>query len=218
MASEQLAQLPSRPAARLARLGLASRSLQNPLGAAAARFRRREPQSSEPASRSLPRRGFSAAGGRLRRVVLRPHSRLDSRQAPRHPADVGRADLLGGRACGEGRSHRRPVRQASLQPHRNGRRRGAAVIQRPHHQRPDFFCRCPRAPSREAHNRLQSSLFHAQPAARLHQRRFRRPAASALVEPRVRGLFAARPTLRASGIGHRLRPALHESLRFRQRA
>ena len=62
------------------------------------------------------RRGqrLPAARGRLRGVVRRVLGRQHPRQAQGHPPDVGRADVQHRRADGEGRPHRRPVRQAPL--------------------------------------------------------------------------------------------------------
>ena len=61
-------------------------------------------------------RGLPAPGRRLRRVLRRLLGRRHPRQAQGHPADGRRAHLLRRRAGGEGRPHRRPVRQAPLAP------------------------------------------------------------------------------------------------------
>ena len=57
------------------------------------------------------------------------------RLLPRLPADGGGADLCRRLAGGEGRPHRRPVRQAALLADREERRQGAAELSRRHHQR-----------------------------------------------------------------------------------
>ena len=60
------------------------------------------------------RRGFPAAGRRLRRELRRASRRQHPRLLPRLPADGGGAHLRRRVAGGEGRPHRRPVRQAAL--------------------------------------------------------------------------------------------------------
>jgi 3-deoxy-7-phosphoheptulonate synthase len=60
------------------------------------------------------RQGLPAAGRRLRRELRRARGRHDPRLLPRLPADGGGADLRRAAAGGQGRPHRRPVRQAAL--------------------------------------------------------------------------------------------------------
>ena len=60
--------------------------------------------------------GVPPAGRRLRRVLRRRLGRLHPRQAQGHPADGGRPHLRDRRPGGQGRPHRRAVRQAPLAP------------------------------------------------------------------------------------------------------
>ena len=60
------------------------------------------------------RQGLPAAGRRLRRELRRIPRRQHPRHLPRAAADGGGADLRRRHAGGEGRPHRRPVRQAAL--------------------------------------------------------------------------------------------------------
>ena len=97
-----------------------------------------------------------------------------------------------GRAGGEGRPHRRPVRQAPLGRHRDRRRRRAAVVPRPHGQRHRVHDAA-RTPDPSA----SSPAYHQSAAtlnlaARLHQGRLRRPVPGPRVEPGVRRLEPAR--------------------------
>ena len=85
-------------------------------------------------------RGFPAAGRRLRRELHRSERQQHQRQQhprlpARVPADGGGADLCRRGAGGEGRPHRRPVRQAALVADREEERPGAAELSRRHHQR-----------------------------------------------------------------------------------
>ena len=70
-------------------------------------------------------------------------------------------------AGGQGRPHRRPVRQAALVRHRDHRRRDAAVLSRRHHQRHRLHARGAHARSGAAAARLPAVGGDAQPAARL---------------------------------------------------
>ena len=75
------------------------------------------------------RQRLPAAGRRLRRELPRAPRRQHPRLLPRLPADGGRADLRRRHAGGEGRPHRRPVREAALVADREeGRRRAARPI------------------------------------------------------------------------------------------
>ena len=90
----------------------------------------------EEAARARRRRsGFPAARrrlcGKLRRAWTEQHPRL----LPHVPADGGGAHLCRRLAGGEGRPHRRPVRQAALLADREARRQGAAELSRRHRQR-----------------------------------------------------------------------------------
>ena len=97
------------------------------------------------------------------------------RQAQGHPADGRRAHLRGGRAGHQGRTHRRPVRQAPHRRLRGARRRAprapfAATSSTPRSSTPSGATARPRAAAR----RLPPERRDAQPAARLHDRRLRR--------------------------------------------
>ncbi len=80
---------------------------------APARLRRRGASAHRVARRRRRGRRVPAAGGRLRGVVRRVLRRRHPRQAQGHPADGRRAHLRHRRADGEGRPHRRAVRQAA---------------------------------------------------------------------------------------------------------
>ena len=99
------------------------------------------------------RRGFPAAGRRLRRKLRRARRQQYPRFLPRVPADGGGADLAGGVAGGEGRPHRRAVRQAALLADREARRHRAAELSRRHHQRQRLHRRRRARPTRAASSR-----------------------------------------------------------------
>ena len=123
-------------------------------------------------------RGFPAAGRRLRRKLRRARRQQHPRLLPRVPADGGGADLCRRLAGGEGRPHRRPVRQAALLADREARRRGTAELSRRHHQRHRLHRGGAHARSAPADRGLSPVGGDAQPAARLRARRLRqsRPA------------------------------------------
>ena len=171
----------------------------------------------------LARRGrgrprVPAAGGRLRRVVPRHLRGHDPREAQDPAADVRRPDLRRRAAGGQGRPHRRAVREAPLGAHgaRGGRR--PDVVLRPPRQRRRADGRGSRARSAAHAARLRPVGAHAQPAARVRQGRLRRHHARARVEPGVRGQLGRGPPLRAGGERDRARAALHDGLRHRPRA
>ncbi len=154
-------------------------------------------------------RGVSAARRRLRRELRRASRRLHPRLLPRVPANGGGADLCRRLAGGEGRTHRRPVRQAALGADRDAGRQGAAELSRRHHQRH-------RVHRGRAHCRPQSHADglsavgrNAQPAARLRARRLRQSRARASVESRLRQGQPGRAPLRGSRRAHRRDLALH---------
>ena len=89
----------------------------------AAGFCGRGAQAQAQARQGRRRQGFPAPGRRLRRKLRRAFRRQYPRFLPRLPADGGDPDLRRRPAGGEGRPHRRPVRQAALGADRNGRRR-----------------------------------------------------------------------------------------------
>ncbi len=107
-------------------------------------------------------RGLPAAGRRLRRVLRRHERRHHPRQAQGHPPDGRRAHVLRRRAGGEGRPHRRSVRQAPLHRHRDDRRHRAAVVPRSPRQRHQRSARRPGPPIRsrllQAYNQSASTL------------------------------------------------------------
>ena len=104
-------------------------------GVSAAGFRRRGAQAEAQARPRLRGQGFPAPGRRLRRELRRAFRRQHPRLLPRVPADGGGPDLRRRPAGGEGRPHRRAVRQAALVADRDGRRQGIADLSRRHRQR-----------------------------------------------------------------------------------
>ena len=91
--------------------------------------------------RVAARRWLPAPGRRLRRELPRAPRRQHPRLLPRLPADGGRADLCRRLAGGEGRPHRRPVRQAALLADGEEGRHRAAELSRRHHQRAGVHAR-----------------------------------------------------------------------------
>ena len=83
-------------------------------GLPAARLRRRGAQAQAQARPRGGGQGVPAAGRRLRRELRGAFGRQHPRLLPRLPADGGGPDLRRRPAGGEGRPHRRPVRQAAL--------------------------------------------------------------------------------------------------------
>ena len=132
------------------------------------------------------RRGFPAAGRRLRRELRRARRQQHPRLLPRLPADGGGADLCGGLAGGEGRPHRRPVRQAAHLADREARRRGAAGLSRRHRQRHRVHARGAHPRSAPAVGGLSAVGGDAQSAARLRDRRLRQSRQRASVDARLR--------------------------------
>ena len=118
---------------------------------------RRGAQPEEVARARRGRRCFPAAGRRLRRELRGPQRELDPRLLPRVPADVGGAHLRGVLAGGEGRPHRRPVRQAALLADREEGRRRAAELSRRHRQRRGVHRRARASPIRSAWSRPTTS-------------------------------------------------------------
>ncbi len=113
------------------------------------------------------------------------------------------------RPGGEGRPHRRPVRQAPLGAHRDRRRRRAAVVPRPHRQRHRPHRRGPGPRPRAPGAGLPPVGVHAEPAAGLHQGRLRRPVPGPRVEPGVRGVEPGGPALRGARRRDRAGAAVH---------
>ena len=96
------------------------------------------------------RRGLPAAGRRLRRELCRAWRQQHPRFLPRVAADGGGADLCRRAAGGEGRPHRRPVRQAALVADREDQRRRTAELSRRHRQRHRLHARKRASPIRSA--------------------------------------------------------------------
>ena len=136
-----------------------------------------------------------------------------------HPADGGGAHLLLGRPGGEGRPHRRAVRQAPLGRHprrstASSCRRSAATSSTTSRSTPSARIPDPERLLR----RLPPVGGHAEPAARLHQGRLRRPVAGPLVEPGASSCTSPEGARYERG-GRRDRSgaAVHEGLRRRHR-
>ena len=96
----------------------------------AAGFCRRGAQAETGARQSRGRRGFPASRRRLRREFRRALRRQHSRFFSRLPADGGRDDVRRRLAGGEGRVHRRAVRQAPVGSAGRDRRRRAPELSR----------------------------------------------------------------------------------------
>ena len=95
-------------------------------------------------------RGFLLHVGRLRRVVPRPLGAAHPRQPQDHAADGDGAHVRRRAAGRQAGARGRTVRQAALQRHGGRRRRGAALVPRPHGQRRRPRGRGARAPTRRA--------------------------------------------------------------------
>ena len=116
-------------------------------------------------------RGFPAARRGLRRELHRSERQQHQRQQhprlpARVPADGGGAHLRRLGAGGEGRPHRRPVRQAALVADRKEERPGAAELSRRHHQRPGVHRRGAHARSGAADRGVPSFRFDAESRSR----------------------------------------------------
>ena len=167
--------------------------------AAAARLRGRGRAAAGVARGGRRGAGVPAPGRRLRRVVPRPERADDPGEAEDPAPDGGRADLRRHAAGREGRPDRRPVREAALVADRAGRRPRAAVVPRPHDQRRGPDIRGPHPRSRIAWCRAyHQSACDAEPPARVHEGRLRRPHARPRVESGVRAELARGPALRAA--------------------
>ena len=138
-------------------------------------------------ARVARRRGFPAAGRRLRRKLRRAWRRQYPRLLPRVPADGGGADLCRRLAGGEGRPHRRPVRQAALGRRRDQRRRRRCRAYRGDIINDIAFTRGgARARSAPPARGLSPVGGDAQPAARLRARRLRQSRERASLDARLR--------------------------------
>ena len=100
---------------RTIRTGSAGRCRSAARDLSAAGVRRRGAQSQASLWRASPQgEAFLLQGGDCAESFAEHRRQQHPRLLPRVPADGGRADLCGGLAGGEGRPHRRPVRQAAL--------------------------------------------------------------------------------------------------------
>ena len=134
-----------------------------------------------------PRRGLPAAGRRLRRELQGIPRRQHPRHLPGDAADGGDPDLRGRPARGEGRPHRRPVRQAALEPGGDPGRGDPAVLPRRHHQRHGVRAGGPHARSGAAAQGLPPVLGHPEPDPRLRRRRLCGPLQRPRLDARLRG-------------------------------
>ena len=201
-------QMPDYPDAAGARGGRGAARLLSAAG-----LRRRGAQAQGAARARLRGQGVPAPGRRLRRELRR----VQRRQHPRHlqgdAADGGGPDLRRQGAGGEGRPHRRPVRQAPLGRHRDRGRRGASLLPRRHHQRLRVRSRGAGArPGADAAG-LHPVRRHAEPPARLQPGRLRRHHPHPFLDARLhrravrlRAVPQARqPHLRGAGVRRRRR-------------
>ena len=168
-------------------------------------------------ARVAARRGFPAAGRRLRRELRRARRQQYPRLLPRVPADGGGADVRGGVAGGEGRPHRRTVRQAALLADRKARRRRTAELSRRHHQRHRLHAGGAHSRSAPADRGLSAVGGDAQPAARVRARRLRQSEKRAQLDAGLREGFAAVAPLHRTGRPHFAGARLHAGLRSRSR-
>lgn len=177
-------------------------------------MRRVRPAARPPGSRRQGR-GVPAAGRRLRRGLRRRVRRPHPGQAEDAAPDERRPDLRGLRARGEGRPHRGPVLQAALQVDRDPRRRDPADLPRRLGERLRLHRGGPDPGPRAAEADVPRVLLHAEPGARLHHRRLRRPAPGPRLEPGLREVVPLRAALRGAGPRDRQRAELHEGVRHR---
>ena len=202
---------------RISGRGEARRGREPARVVSAARLCRRGAQPEEVARAGRGRRCFPAAGRRLRRKLRGPQRELDPRLLPRVPADVGGAHLRGRLAGGEGRAHRRPVRQAALVQRREAQRRRAAELSRRHRQRRGIHASRAHARSAAPDRGLSPVRRDLEPAARLRAWRLREPRPRAPVDAR----FCKRPArdgpLQAGGGPHLRDARLHAGVRARSR-
>ena len=159
------------------------------------------------------RPGLPAAGRRLRRKLLRARRQPHPRAVPRLPADGRRSDVLRRLAGGEGRPHRRAVRQAALLADGEGGRQGAAELPRRHHQRRGLHAAGAHSRSAAPDRGLPAVGGDAQPVARLLRGRLRQPRQRAALAPRLRAEDALRQEVPGDGRADKDRAAVHALVR-----
>ncbi len=168
---------------------------------------------------SLARRArgprLPGAGRRLRRVLQRAVGDPDPREAEDHAADVRRAHVRRDAAGGEGRPHRWAVHEAALGRVRARRRRRDPEFPGPHGERRRPDRRGAGPGSAEDGRGLQPVRRDAQPAARVHEGRLRRPDAGPHVEQGLRLELTGRAAVRAARVGDRARTCVHGRVRDR---
>ena len=202
-------------AARVARPRGSARSDRGPRVVSAARLRGRVRPAARPDGGRRQGRGVPPPGRRLRRDLRRRVRRPHPQQAQDAAPDGRRADVRRLRAGREDRPDRRAVLQAALQGDRDPRRRDPAGLPRRLGQRLRLHRGVPHPGPRAAEADVQRLRRHAQPGARLHHRRLRRPAPGARLEPGLREVVPVRPALRAARPRDRPRADLHAGLRGR---
>ena len=136
--------------------------------------------------RSRPGEAFLLQGGDCAESFAEHSRRQHPRLLPRLPADGGGPDLRRRLAGGEGRPHRRPVRQAALGADREGRRRRAAELSRRHHQRHRIHAGSAHSRSAPPDRGLSPVGRDPQPDPRLRDRRLRQPRECAPLDARLR--------------------------------
>ena len=161
------------------------------------------------------RRGLPAAGRRLRREFCRARRQQHPRFLPRAAADGGGPDLCRRGAGGEGRPHRRTIRQAALVADRKDQWRRAAELPRRHRQR--YRLHGGRAHPRSAApvDGLPAVGGDAEPAARVRHRRLRQSRQRASVDAGLPQGFPAVAALQGTGRSHLGRAEFHARLRAR---
>ena len=215
--SNELAGLSCRAATRVARQRRPRPSPEADRLLSPAGVRRRGPFAAVVARPGGRRQRLPLAGRRLRRELRGVLGRQHPREAARHPADGRRADLLARRPGGEGRAHRRPVRQAAFGAVRAHRRRRPAELPWAHRQRRHADRGGSRAVTGSAGAGVQPVGIDVEPAARVHQGRLRRPQPGARVDAGVRRQQPGGAALRADRVGDRACVAVHARVRHRHR-
>ena len=156
-----------------------------------------------------------APGRRVRGVVPRPIRGPHPREAEDHAADGGRAHLRRHAPGRQGRALRGPAREGAHVADGRGRGGRDPLLPRAHDPRRRAHAGGPDPRPRPDGAGLPPRDRDAQPPARVHEGRLRRPHARARVEPGVRRLLAGGPPLRAVRLRDRARAALHGRVRHR---